>query len=474
VTDKLGWKLRSGSIYCDGGAELADNKPGLVSDDGRVWTGGLVLAVDRSGEHLGVAAHNFRNNYEVALDAFGNLYQTDNDDGPPVSRTLWCMEGGNHGFFSEDGSRMWSADRRPGQTDSAAHWHSDDPGVVPAGCVQGSGGPTGLCVYEGQLLRGFEGCVLDADAGRNVVYSHRPKASGAGITLEHGEFLAAKFGAGFDDESHRFRPSDVAVALDGSVFVADWYDAGVGGHAMADEKGYGRILRIAPATQRFANPKLSLRTNESALSALLSPAVNARLEAFEMLAAQGEAVAARVKLVVKAPNSRHAARGMWLAARLGEEGRAAVREQLSHPSPELRVTALRALRSVGVDPAELARFLAYDPDPRVAAELAIALRDVPWERSGPFLTKLAGRNGVESDPYYLEALGIGARGKERELWDAVAPKLEPGSRVSDHDFWLAWRLRTEGALPLLRRVAEAEAYKPALDAIGFLASREAA
>ena len=31
-----------------------------------------------------------------------------------------------------------------------------------------------------------------------------------------------------------FRPSDICVAPDGSIFVADWYDPGVGGHGMGD------------------------------------------------------------------------------------------------------------------------------------------------------------------------------------------------------------------------------------------------
>ena len=42
-----------------------------------------------------------------------------------------------------------------------------------------------------------------------------------------------------------FRPSDVCVAPDGSLFVADWYDPGVGGHRMGDITR-GRIFRVAP------------------------------------------------------------------------------------------------------------------------------------------------------------------------------------------------------------------------------------
>ena len=47
------------------------------------------------------------------------------------------------------------------------------------------------------------------------------------------------------------RPSDVAVAPDGSLYIADWYDPGVGGHQMGDpEGGAGRIYRLAPAKNR--------------------------------------------------------------------------------------------------------------------------------------------------------------------------------------------------------------------------------
>ena len=145
VTDRDDWKLRSGSLYAGGGSKRADNHPGLVSDDGRVWTGGLMLSVGMDGSGLEVHGHNFRNPYEIAVDSFGNLYTSDNDDdGNGGCRTLWVMDGGNYGYFSADGSRTWQADRRPDQEREIAHWHQDDPGVVPAGCINGGGGPTGV------------------------------------------------------------------------------------------------------------------------------------------------------------------------------------------------------------------------------------------------------------------------------------------------------------------------------------------
>ena len=57
-----------------GGPASADNRPGLSSDDGRVWTGGLLLRCRPDGSGLTVLSHNYRNEYEVARDAFGNLY----------------------------------------------------------------------------------------------------------------------------------------------------------------------------------------------------------------------------------------------------------------------------------------------------------------------------------------------------------------------------------------------------------------
>ena len=87
-------------------------------------------------------AHNFRNEYEVAVDAFGELYTADNDDdGNRSCRTTWVMPGGNHGFFSADGSRAWQADRRPGLSTQEAHWHAADPASFRRAASTAAEGP---------------------------------------------------------------------------------------------------------------------------------------------------------------------------------------------------------------------------------------------------------------------------------------------------------------------------------------------
>ena len=69
MTDRGGWTLRSGSIYNDGANP--PNVPGLESDDGRIWTGGIALSMRPDGTDLRVHSYNFRNCYEIAVDAFG-------------------------------------------------------------------------------------------------------------------------------------------------------------------------------------------------------------------------------------------------------------------------------------------------------------------------------------------------------------------------------------------------------------------
>src|SRR5262249_27171925 len=68
----------------------------------------------------------------------------------------------------------------------------------------------------------------------------------------------------------RFRPVDACAAPDGSVFVADWYDAGVGGHAFSDQTT-GRIYRVAPRGHRSTKPRPDFATVEGLIAALKSP-----------------------------------------------------------------------------------------------------------------------------------------------------------------------------------------------------------
>ena len=510
VTDRSGWTLRSGSLYTGGGEHLADNKPGLVSDDGRVWVGGLICSVNPDGTDLRVHAHNFRNEYEVALDAFGRMYSADNDDdGNRGCRTTWVMEGGNYGYFSADGSRYWSADRRPGQDTPTAHWHQDDPGVMPAGTINGAGGPTGVAVYEGALMAPWiDGAVLNADAGAGRVYAHRPREVGAGVVLDPGVLLWAR-----DDDTERgarwFRPSDVCVAPDGSVLVADWYDPGVGGHAAGDAAAYGRILRVAPTGHRVSVPPIDTSTIEGAIAALGSPAVNVRQLGREALAERRDEAVDALLAMVSSADPRRRALATGVAAAFPVDGvPMALLDREGEDDVRVTAAAMRAARWLGLPVRTQMALMGYRTAPLETQSVVVENRTSPPLQREFAITLAQGNAGRAGsvwgqtshvgfwrrlfekyqggDRYALEALGLAALGIGDLLWTDVVShnkfggtKSGPGAWWSPREADLAWRLHPAAAIPGLAARANSTSLPQAerrrmIDALGFCPEREAA
>ena len=274
--------------------EIADLDPktfgGHKSDDGKVYVGGFIARMNPDGTGVEILAHNLRNSYENCVSMEGTVFASDNDD-QPACRTFAVLEGANYGFASRDGSRSWQADRRPGQDIRTASWRQEDPGVAPAGDVYGGGAPTGIVYYEsGALGAQWEGTLLLCEPARNTIFGYKSEPDGAGWKLERFDFLTTNkegkvIGTDYtggdrtakaDDTKTLFRPSDIAVGPDGALYIADWYDARVGGHNDLDESLSGSIYRVAPKGFKSVVPSVDLTTEEGINAVMHSPAVHVR------------------------------------------------------------------------------------------------------------------------------------------------------------------------------------------------------
>ena len=401
------------AVHDSQGKPIVDRMGNVVNDGGQPYRQGMVFRCNPDGTDFEVLGHNFRNNYEVAVDSYGTLWQSDNDDdGNQGVRINFVMEGGNYGYVDEHTGQGWQVPRTNLEAEvPKRHWHLNDPGVVPNLLQTGAGSPTGICVYEGSLLpERFRGSLIHCDAGPNVVRAYHVKADGAG-------YAAAAENVADGAADRWFRPSDVCVAPDGSLLVADWYDPGVGGHGMGDvEKG--RIYRIAPQGSAWSVPKHDFSTVTGAVAALASPNLSTRATALERLAKEPEAAATALAAALGRPaDSRHAARLAWALGGLPGKAAATVKRLLDAPDANHRIVALRLARMADIDPLGAMEKLAVDPDAAVRREVAVALRGVAGVRADAVWAKLAEAH-VAGDRWDTEALGIAAQGPgNTSLWD---------------------------------------------------------
>lgn len=411
---------------------------------------GLVFRCNPDFTEFEVIGQNFRNNFEVAVDSYGTLWQSDNDDdGNRAVRINYVMEYGNYGFTSELTGAGWRTFRTNWEDSiPERHWHLNDPGVVPNLLHTGAGSPTGMLIYEGKLLpKVYHNQMIHCDAGPNVVRSYPVKKHGAGYVAEIEPIIKG-------DRDQWFRPSDVAVAPDGSLFVSDWYDPGVGGHQMGDQNR-GRIFRITPKGHKgYKKPVLDFKTPQGAMNALENPNPEARILAMESLIKMGASGSKALfdKWASKDTDSRLRARILWILGKNFDQGGDFLGKSAQDQDPDIRITAIRLARQIKTPRLnEILGNLSLDPDIQVRREVAIAIRDSNIPDKAKIWVNLA-RQHTGNDRWYLEALGIGAH----ENWDTFFkawldvteyPLATPGSRD------IVWRARTALAAPLQASLA---------------------
>ncbi len=434
------------SIKDRNGNVIRDADGNVVNGKGKPYRQGMIFRCDMDGSNFEVLANNFRNNYEVAVDAFGNMWQSDNDDdGNRGVRINYIVEYGNYGYTDEMTGAGWRA-RRVNMEDSIPlqHWHLNDPGTVPNLLQTGSGSPTGMLVYEGDLLPDqFHGQVIHGEPGHNVVRSYPVKKNGAGYSAEIVNIVES-----IDDKW--FRPSDVCIAPDGSLFIADWYDPGVGGHEVGD-LDRGRIFRVAPDVSNYKVPAFSTNTTDDAIKALESPNLATRYLAWQKLHEQGAAVEKDLAdIFSNLDNPRLRARAFWLLTKLSGKGAEYVNKALNDKNEDIRIAAFKAARELKINLIPLVKQVVNDPSAQIRREALIALRH-STSPEAPVLWSSLTQKYDGKDRWYLETAGISAD-KQWDSYFAAWQKQAGNNWNTPAGRDIVWRSRASAALPMLATI----------------------
>ena len=430
------------------GNPSVDKSGRIVGDQSKPYQQGMVFRCDPDGKNVETLAWNFRNNWEVCVDSFGTMWQSDNDDdGNRATRINYVMPFGNYGYRSELDGAAWSTPRTGMHEEiPLRHWHLNDPGVVPNVVQTGAGSPTGILKYEGNLLPSrFHNQVIHCDPGPNSVRSFELSADGAGYSGKQIPVLT-----GTSDKW--FRPVDACVAPDGSLYIADWYDPGVGGHRMGDTDR-GRIFRVAPAGARNIQ---KWTVSDDPIEWLRSPNLSARFLASETLRSQGSAVIPSLeKLIRTSGHSTHRARALWVLADLDTDKAIKLAQQDSDAN--VRCVAFRIANEKLNDAQviELALAAKSDKSAHVRREAVLALRG--RQSNAKAWAELAKFHDGK-DRWYLEALGIAAEDNWDACFDAWLSLVgDDWSKLAGRD--IIWRSRAARTSEYLSKVLTRDGLK---------------
>jgi len=434
----------------------------LQSSDGkgRKWTtndtdcrAGTVWRCDLDGTNLELIADGFRNEYEPCVDSFGTVFVSDNDDdGQQQTRICYVMPGGDYGYHAPH---------------KVSHWNEELPGIVPKILRTYFGAPTGMCVYEGTLFpKKYWGQPLHTDAGPRQVRCYHLTPDGAGYAVDREDMVTST--------DTWFRPSDICIGPDGSAYIADWYDPGVGGHGIGDFTR-GRIYRLAPKGVKPNAPKVDLESKEGIAAALASPNLAVRYMAMAKLnvMAPKDAWAVLQPAIKQKDNPWLKARALWQLARLSVRANDmtlqcnAVVMSISK-DPQFQALAIRLAHEflqgtpfeLGTDPRSLRDEFDFS-SAVVRRELLLAARDVDPAEAKPLILDLA-KQYDGKDRFYLEAIGIAVNKNDparRAVILADFDKQFPewNDKVAD----LVWELQPPVMMPTLGKRLADKALTPA-------------
>lgn len=341
---------------------------------------GAALRVSRDGKSSEVLAHGFRNPYDFDFTPAGRLMTVDSD-GERDHHLPWYAPtrlfdvaiGRHHGWVATGYTNSWS---RPQSFFDSARRVAE----------LGRGSPTGLVVYRHyQFPREYFGGVLTADWTFGRVYFLPLTAADASATSAPRLFLQSTGESGF-------APVDMAVAPDGSLFVATGGRRTRGGvYRISYDEPPGQDNARSPLRQVLAAPEALASWSRASwipIARELGPAAfeqaigdpslpsEERARAVEVLTELFDGIGAETAETIETLPPQVAARAIWSLGREKETppNQAAIARATSHDDPGVARTAWETLMtlpeiggSADREPDWLAGLTAADPTVRAAA-----------------------------------------------------------------------------------------------------------
>ncbi len=258
-----------------------------------------------------------------------------------------------------------------------------------------------------------------------------------------------------------FRPVDIKLGPDGSLFIADWYDRQVNhyrNHEGQIDPASGRIYRLKARDAHRPSPPIDLAALDSPalVDRLSDPNKWTRQTALRIIGDRKDASLApalKRRLLAENVPSQLALESLWALNLVGGLDEPTALATLEHKDPYVRLWTARLIGDASrVSPAmaaALARRAAIEPDLETRSQLACSARRLPAPDALPIVRALLAR-GEDARDIHLPLL----------LWWAIEAKAgtDPEAVLSmfeDRSIWSSSVVRGTVAERLMRRFAAA-------------------
>ncbi|MCC7336703.1 MAG: PQQ-dependent sugar dehydrogenase [Pirellulaceae bacterium] len=372
---------------------------------------GAVFRFKPDGSNIELLVQGMRAPFSFDIDPFGELWVLSNGEGNP-NRLIHAIVGGDYHFQTRAVDWPWLAGKHP----LAPPVWENPPGAHTAV----------LAYYSSAFPHEYWGNLLVANWGvhgfpsaNHVILRH--------IIDERGELIKTEPFLTTSDP--RFRPTQIAMAPDGNLYLLDWY-------GMDDENDLtGRLYKITYVGQEGASQR---PTDEMAANTgLASRHHRTRQRTREALIAEGPAAAEKLVQQLTQPDALTAAESLWTLRQSTWPSAAPIMERgLQHADWRVRRLAIQLLREQDVRSVALEN-LVGDPDPAVQLEAAIGL---PQRADRVRAVVRSLRAGAAKSPWlrYRAALEVARLGEQADfenlVTDADADVRQAGLIAVDEAF----------------------------------------